>query len=84
MYHLHPIRGPTGFIRTITQMNGANGRTCGVDPNRIHELVEERRNAARPLVDGDTRGSSMEREKFDQVSCLHPRPLRQRVAQGHE
>ena len=52
-------------------MYGVNGHTCDVDPNRIHELIEECRTAAPPLVDGDTPGSDMEGEKFDQVSCLH-------------
>jgi hypothetical protein len=62
-------------------MNGEDGRTCDVDPNRIHELIEECRTAAPQLVDGDTPGSNVEGEKFDQVSCLYPSPLRQRMVQ---
>ena len=67
------------FIRATSQMNGVDGSTCDIDPNRIHELIEECRTSAPPLVDGETLGSDMEREKFDQVSCLHPSPLHQSI-----
>ena len=46
-------------------------------------MIEESRTAAPPLVDRDTPGSSMEGEKFDQVSCLHPSLLLQRMVQGN-
>ena len=80
MYHFQPIV-PTS-IRTTNHTNGLGERTCHIDPNRIHELTKECRTAGPPLVDGDTPGSDIEGEKFDQVSCLHPSPLRQRMAQG--
>ena len=64
-------------------MDGVDGRTCDVDPNRIHELIEESRTVAPPLVDGETPGSDMEGEKFDQVSCVHPSPLCERMVQGN-
>ena len=64
-------------------MYGVNGHTCDVDPNRIHELIEESRTVAPPLVDGETPGSDMEGEKFDQVSYLHPSPLCERMVQGN-
>ena len=63
-------------------MSGVDGRTCDVDPNRIHELIEKCPTAVPPLIDGDTLGSNMEGEKFDQVCCLHPSPLRQIMGQG--
>lgn len=59
-------------------MSLVDGHTCGVHADRIHELIEECPTAVPPLEDGDTSCSDMEWEEFDQVSCLHPSPLRQK------
>ena len=76
------LSSPTNFIRT-SRMNGVDRRTCGVDPNRIHELIEGCRTSGPPLEDGETPGADMEGKKFDQVSCLHPSPLRQGIVRGN-
>ena len=68
MYHLQPTVSHR-LIRAKSQLNGRGGRTCEVDPNRVHELGKESGTAAAPLVDGNTPGSGMEREEFNQVSC---------------
>jgi len=72
MYHLQPV-----VTHRLYQSHNLNPdersrlHTCGVDPDRIHKLVEKCPSAIPPLIDGDTPGSGMERKKFDQVSCLH-------------
>jgi len=81
VYHFQPIRTPPA-LSELKFTNGVDGRTGDVDPNRIHKLIEECRTAEPPLVYGDARGSDVEREEFDQISCLHPRPLRQRLGHG--
>ena len=59
-----------GFVRATRRLNGADGDTCELNPNRIHELGKETRTAKPPLVEGDTSSPGMEGEKFSQVSCL--------------
>ena len=66
---------------TLSQLSKqrADGHTCDVNTDRIHKLVHKRRTTATPLEDGDTLGSNMEGEKFDQVGCWHLSLSSQRV-----
>jgi hypothetical protein len=82
MYHLQLINIVAHrHYQSYKSDQWSRWRTCDVDPNRIHGLIEECPAAAPPLVDGDTPGSNIEGEKFNQVSCLHPSPLCQRMVQ---